>query len=45
VKFHNGELINEFAMRWNSLVSELHALGRRIDEVRLIKKMLRIVPK
>jgi hypothetical protein len=45
VKFHNGESINEFAMRLNSLASKLHALGEKIDEVRLIKKMLHVIPK
>jgi hypothetical protein len=41
VKFRDGE----FAMRLNTLASELRALGEKVDEVRLIKKMLRIVPK
>jgi hypothetical protein len=45
VKFRDGETIDEFAMRLNTLVSELRALGEKVDEVRLIKKMLRIVPK
>jgi hypothetical protein len=45
VKFRDGELIGEFAMRLNSLASELCALGEKIDEVWLIKKMLHVVPK
>jgi hypothetical protein len=45
VKFRDGETIDKFAMRLNTLASELRALGEKVDEVRLIKKMLRIVPK
>jgi hypothetical protein len=45
IKFHDGETIDEFAMRLNTLASELRALGEKVDEVQLIKKMLRIVPK
>jgi hypothetical protein len=45
VKFRDGETIDEFAMRLNTLASELRALGEKVDEVRLIKKMLCIVPK
>jgi hypothetical protein len=45
VKFHDGEMIDEFAMRLNTLASELRALGKKVDEVRLVKKMLHIVPK
>jgi hypothetical protein len=45
VKFRNGETIDEFAMRLNMLASELRALGEKVDEVRLIKKMLRIILK
>jgi hypothetical protein len=45
VKFRDGETIDEFAMRLNTLASKLRALGEKVDEVWLIKKMLRIVPK
>jgi hypothetical protein len=45
VKFHDGESIDEFTMHLYSLASELRVLGEKIDIVRLIKKMLRIVPK
>jgi hypothetical protein len=45
VMFHDDETIDEFAMRLNTLASELCALGEKVDEVRLIKKMLRIIPK
>jgi hypothetical protein len=45
VKFRDGESIDEFAMRLNSLASKLRTLGEKIDEVHLIKKMSRIIPK
>jgi hypothetical protein len=45
VKFRDGETIDEFAMRLNTMASELRALGEKVDEVRLVKKVLRIVPK
>jgi hypothetical protein len=45
VKFRDGEMIDEFAMRLNTLASKLRTLGEKVDEVRLVKKMLRIVPK
>jgi hypothetical protein len=45
VKFCDGESIDEFTMRLNSLASKLCTLGEKIDEVHLIKKMSHIVPK
>jgi hypothetical protein len=45
VKFRNDKLIDEFAMHLNSPASKLHALGEKIDEMRLVKKMLRVVLK
>ncbi|KAF0922876.1 hypothetical protein E2562_002125 [Oryza meyeriana var. granulata] len=31
-------------MRLGSLVAELHELGENIEEVRVVKKLLRVVP-
>uniref|UniRef100_A0A0A9E480 Uncharacterized protein n=1 Tax=Arundo donax TaxID=35708 RepID=A0A0A9E480_ARUDO len=44
VAFKDGESIDEFAMRLRSLVTELGELGETVEEVRVVKKMLRIVP-
>jgi hypothetical protein len=44
VVFKDGEAIDDFAMRIDSLVVELHALREKMEDERVIKKMLRVVP-
>ena len=44
VAFMDGESIDEFAMRLSSLVANLRELGEKMEEVRVVKKMLRVVP-
>ncbi|KAL6622998.1 hypothetical protein ACP70R_032877 [Stipagrostis hirtigluma subsp. patula] len=41
----DGETVDAFAMRLGSLVAELRELGETMEEVRVVKKMLRVVPK
>jgi hypothetical protein len=42
--FKDGEAIDDFAMRIDSLASELRALGENMEDERVVKKMLRVVP-
>jgi hypothetical protein len=45
IQFKNGELIDEFGRRINSLAEKLRGLGEVVGEVRVIKKILRVLPK
>jgi hypothetical protein len=40
-----GELVDEFGMRIESLAENLHTLGESITDVCMVKKMLRVLPK
>jgi hypothetical protein len=42
--FKDGEAIDGFAMRTDSLAAELRALGEKMEDERVVKKMLRVVP-
>jgi hypothetical protein len=42
--FKDGEAIDDFTMRLNSLAMELCELGEKMEEPRIVKKMLRVVP-
>ena len=42
--FKDGEAIDDFAMRLDSLAAELRGLGETMEEERVMKKMLRVVP-
>nr|CAH67708.1 H0512B01.3 [Oryza sativa] len=44
ISFHDGESIDDFALRLTSLVSQLGTLGERIEEQNVIEKFLRVVP-
>jgi hypothetical protein len=41
--FKDGEAIDDFAVRLNSLATELRELGEKMEEQRVVKKMLRVV--
>jgi hypothetical protein len=45
ITFKEGELIDEFSMRIESLVENLRAFGEIITDARVAKKMLRVLPK
>ncbi|XBI61788.1 hypothetical protein VPH35_042532 [Triticum aestivum] len=44
IAFKEGELVDEFAMRISSLASQLRALGDTMDDTRVVRKFLRVVP-
>ena len=45
VTFHDGESVDDFAMRINRLVASLRELGEAMEDSRVVKKILRVVPK
>lgn len=45
VAFHDGESVDDFAMRINGLVASLRELGEAMEDSRVVKKILRVVPK
>ncbi|XP_066357865.1 uncharacterized protein [Miscanthus floridulus] len=44
ITFKPGEAIDEFAMRILKLATDLEGLGEKIDDSRVVKKFLRVVP-
>lgn len=44
IKFNRGKSVDGFAMRLTGLVNNLEILGDKIEEDRVIKKFLRVVP-
>ncbi|XBI98878.1 hypothetical protein VPH35_019063 [Triticum aestivum] len=44
IAFKEGELVDDFAMRISSVASQLRALGDTMDDVRVVRKFLRVVP-
>jgi cell fate (sporulation/competence/biofilm development) regulator YlbF (YheA/YmcA/DUF963 family) len=44
IKFKEGETIDDFGMRITNLVGNLKALGEKIEDVRVVKKFLRVAP-
>jgi hypothetical protein len=42
--FKDGETIDDFGMRINNLVANLKSLGETVEETRVVKKFLRVVP-
>jgi hypothetical protein len=43
--FRDGESVTDFAMRINGLVTSLRELGEEMPDSRVVKKVLRVVPK
>jgi hypothetical protein len=43
--FKEGEMVDEFGMHIESLAESLRALGENLTDVRVVKKMLRVLPK
>jgi hypothetical protein len=44
IKFKNSKTVDEFAMRIGALAVDLRISGETIDDTRVVKKMLRVVP-
>jgi hypothetical protein len=44
VAFKDGETIDEFGMRISNLAAELRTMGETVEDVRIIKKFLHVVP-
>ncbi|VAH85559.1 unnamed protein product [Triticum turgidum subsp. durum] len=44
IAFNEGELVDDFAMRISSVASQLRALGDTMDDARVVRKFLRVVP-
>ena len=43
--FRDGESVSNFAMRINGLITSLRELSERIEDIRVVKKVLRVVPR
>ena len=44
IAFKEGETVDDFAMRINALSADLRTLGESLDETKVVKKMLRVLP-
>jgi hypothetical protein len=44
ISFKEGETVDDFGMRINNLVANLKALGETVEETRVVKKFLRVIP-
>jgi hypothetical protein len=44
IAFKDGESIDEFSMRISNLAAELKTMGETVEDSRVIKKFLRVVP-
>jgi hypothetical protein len=44
IAFKPGENIDEFAIRISKIATDLEGLGEKIDDTRVVKKFLRVVP-
>ena len=45
IEFKESEAVDDFAMRINALAADLRTSGENLDEIRVVKKMLRVLPK
>jgi hypothetical protein len=45
IRFKEGETVDDFTIRLDSLVAELGILGEVIKEQQVVQKLLRVVPK
>ncbi|XBI07725.1 hypothetical protein VPH35_135582 [Triticum aestivum] len=44
VRMRSGDTLDELAMRMNGIANKLRTLAENLDEVKVVKKLLRIVP-
>jgi hypothetical protein len=45
ITFNDGETVDDFAMRINGMSSDLRTMGEQVEESKVVKKMLRVLPK
>ncbi|KAL6592624.1 hypothetical protein ACP70R_049299 [Stipagrostis hirtigluma subsp. patula] len=45
LRMKEGDSIDDFAMKLTSVVSKIRALGEKVEETYVVKKLLRVVPK
>jgi hypothetical protein len=45
ITFKEGEMVDEFGLRIESLAESLWALGENLTDARVVKKMMRVLPK
>ena len=45
ISFKEGETVDDFALRINGLAADLRTSGEAIEDSRVVKKMLRVLPK
>jgi hypothetical protein len=45
IGFKEGETVDDFALHINALVADLRTSGEAIEDARVVKKMLRVLPK
>jgi cell fate (sporulation/competence/biofilm development) regulator YlbF (YheA/YmcA/DUF963 family) len=44
IKFKDGETVEDFGMRLTNLVGNLRVLGEQVEDARVVKKFLRVMP-
>lgn len=44
IRFKEGEGVDDFGLRINSLAENMRGLGEKINETRIVKKILRVLP-
>jgi hypothetical protein len=45
VTFRNGESVNDFTMHINGLIASLRELGEEMEDSRVVRKILHVIPK
>jgi hypothetical protein len=43
--FNDGETVDDFAMRINGMALDLRSMGETVEDAKVVKKMLRVLPK
>jgi hypothetical protein len=44
IKFKDGETVEDFGMRLTNLIGNLRVLGEQVEDARVVKKFLRVMP-
>ena len=45
IRFKNGEHVEDFSLRLQGVVSDLRLLGEELSEEKVVRKLLRVVPR